>query len=222
MCLNVPGSKGRQEDVFHQIRRGPAAMRARVSVAKNCLDACNAFATWRGAMIEADVNLASEMPTGARAHGYRVIMQGVAMQPPHADGLLSPRQKSSQRSSQLSPQPMVPASQLCQQVTSRVFSLTCSLEYRGGTAYIQNHLQRISGAVMNGSHQLDFYWSGRGDLNARPPCAQGGFRRPSKIIHFQLLLFQTDVAKLLRRVECCGTGRILAATISSSARFQIE
>ena len=51
------------------------------------LDACEAFASSRGATVEAGVNLAREDAyRRMRSHGYRVTMQGVAMQRPHADG----------------------------------------------------------------------------------------------------------------------------------------
>jgi hypothetical protein len=51
------------------------------------LDACEAFASSRGAAVEAGVNLAREDAyRRLRSRGYRVSMQGVAMQRPHADG----------------------------------------------------------------------------------------------------------------------------------------
>ena len=51
------------------------------------LDACDAFASSRGATIEAGVNLAREDAfRHMRSHGYRVTTQGVAMQRPHLAG----------------------------------------------------------------------------------------------------------------------------------------
>ena len=51
------------------------------------LAACHAFASSRGATVEAGVNLAREQAyQRMRSHGYRVAMQGVAMQRPHEDG----------------------------------------------------------------------------------------------------------------------------------------
>jgi hypothetical protein len=51
------------------------------------LDACDAFAFWRGANVEAGVNLTREDAyRRMRSRGYRVMMQGVAMQRPHAEG----------------------------------------------------------------------------------------------------------------------------------------
>jgi hypothetical protein len=55
------------------------------------LDACDAFAASRGASIEAGVNMAREDAwRRMRAHGYRVAMQGVAMQRPHVEGFNRP------------------------------------------------------------------------------------------------------------------------------------
>ena len=66
-------------------RRGVA--QARVQRFDKLLDACEAFAASRGATVEAGVNLAREDAyRRMRARGYRVTMQGVAMQRPHADG----------------------------------------------------------------------------------------------------------------------------------------
>ena len=51
------------------------------------LDACEAFAASRGAVVEAGVNMAREDAwRRMRARGYRVATQGVAMQRPHAEG----------------------------------------------------------------------------------------------------------------------------------------
>ena len=51
------------------------------------LDACDEFASSRGANLEAGVNLAREDACRRmRSHGYRAAMQGVAMQRPHTEG----------------------------------------------------------------------------------------------------------------------------------------
>jgi hypothetical protein len=51
------------------------------------LDACEDFALSRGAIVEAGVNPAREDAyRHMRARGYRVTLQGIAMQRPHADG----------------------------------------------------------------------------------------------------------------------------------------
>src|SRR5579862_5823031 len=57
---------------------------------------------------------------------------------------------------------------------------------------------------------------GAGRFERPTPCAQGGFRLPCKIAHFQRLLFQVDEAGLLRSVECYGSSWLSAATISST------
>jgi GNAT superfamily N-acetyltransferase len=86
VCLNGPGSEGGEKTCYIKFgaARGGAGAGERFD---KLLDACEAFAFSRGATVEAGVNLARE---GAyrrlRSRGYRVSMQGVAMQRPHADG----------------------------------------------------------------------------------------------------------------------------------------
>ncbi len=86
VCLNGPGSEGGETTCyvkFGAARGGPAAGER----FDKLLDACEAFASSRGATVEAGVNLAREDAyRRLRSHGYRVAMQGVAMQRPHAEG----------------------------------------------------------------------------------------------------------------------------------------
>ena len=86
VCLNGPGSEGGEKTCY--IKFGAARMGAGAGERfDKLLDACEAFASSRGATIEAGVNLAREDAyRRLRSHGYRVTMQGVAMQNPHADG----------------------------------------------------------------------------------------------------------------------------------------
>ena len=82
ICLNGPGSEGGQKVCYVKF----AAARNGAAFDK-LLGAIDAFASSRGATIEAGVNLAREDAFHRmRAHGYRTTMQGVAMQRPHADG----------------------------------------------------------------------------------------------------------------------------------------
>lgn len=86
VCLNGPGSEGGEKTCYIKFgaARGGAGARERFD---KLLDACEAFASSRGATLEAGVNLAREDAyRRLRSHGYRVAMQGVAMQRPHADG----------------------------------------------------------------------------------------------------------------------------------------
>jgi GNAT superfamily N-acetyltransferase len=82
VCLHGPGSEGGQKVCyvkFAAARNGDAF--------DKLLGAIDAFASSRGAAIEAGVNLAREDAfRRMRAHGYRTTMQGVAMQRPHVDG----------------------------------------------------------------------------------------------------------------------------------------
>jgi hypothetical protein len=82
ICLNGPGSEGGQKVCyvkFAATRNGDAF--------DKLLGAIDAFASSRGAAIEAGTNLAREDAfRRMRAHGYRTTMQGVAMQRPHIDG----------------------------------------------------------------------------------------------------------------------------------------
>jgi GNAT superfamily N-acetyltransferase len=90
VCLNGPGSEGGEKTCYIKFgaARGGAGAGERFD---KLLDACEDFAASRGATVEAGINLARE---GAyrrmRSHGYRVAMQGVAMQRPHADGFNRP------------------------------------------------------------------------------------------------------------------------------------
>jgi GNAT superfamily N-acetyltransferase len=82
ICLNGPGSEGGQKVCYVKF----AAARDGDAFDK-LLGAIDAFASSRGASIEAGVNLSREDAfRRMRAHGYRTTMQGVAMQRPHADG----------------------------------------------------------------------------------------------------------------------------------------
>jgi GNAT superfamily N-acetyltransferase len=86
VCLIGPGSEGGEKTCYIKFAaaRGGAGAGERFD---KLLDACEAFASSRGASIEAGVNLAREDAyRRMRAHGYRVAVQGVAMQRPHADG----------------------------------------------------------------------------------------------------------------------------------------
>ena len=86
VCLNGPGSEGGEKTCYVKFgaARGGAGAGQRFD---KLLDACEAFATSRGATVEAGVNLAREDAyRRMRSRGYRVTMQGVAMQRPHADG----------------------------------------------------------------------------------------------------------------------------------------
>jgi GNAT superfamily N-acetyltransferase len=90
VCLNGAGSEGGQTTCY--IKFGAA--RGGASAGKcfdKLLNACDGFAYSRGATIEAGVNLAREdTHRRLRAHGYRTIMNGIAMQRPHIDGFNRP------------------------------------------------------------------------------------------------------------------------------------
>ena len=91
MCLNGPGSEGGDKMCYVKFgaARGGAGAGERFD---KLLDACDAFAASRGATVEAGVNLAREDAyRRMRAHGYRVNMQGVAMQRPHVGRIQSRR-----------------------------------------------------------------------------------------------------------------------------------
>src|ERR1700730_18626385 len=86
VCLNGPGSEGGEKTRYIKFgaARGGAGAGERVD---KLLDDGEAFASSRGATLEAGVNLAREDAyRRLRSHAYRVTMQGVAMQSPHADG----------------------------------------------------------------------------------------------------------------------------------------
>jgi GNAT superfamily N-acetyltransferase len=86
VCLHGPGSEGGEKICYIKFgaARGGAGAAERFDT---LLDACEAFASSRGAAIEAGVNAAREDAyRRMRSRGYQVAIQGVAMQRPHADG----------------------------------------------------------------------------------------------------------------------------------------
>jgi GNAT superfamily N-acetyltransferase len=86
VCLNGAGSEGGEKTCYVKFgaARGGAGAGERFD---KLLDACEGFASSRGATIEAGVNLAREDAyRRMRSHGYRVLAQGVAMHRPHAEG----------------------------------------------------------------------------------------------------------------------------------------
>jgi len=86
VCLNGPGSEGGEKTCYIKFgaARGGAGAGERFD---KLLDACEAFASSRGATVEAGVNLAREDAyRRLRSRGYRVTTQGVAMQRPHVEG----------------------------------------------------------------------------------------------------------------------------------------
>jgi GNAT superfamily N-acetyltransferase len=90
VCLNGPGSEGGEKTCYIKFgaARGGEGAGERFD---KLLDACEDFAASRGAMVEAGINLAREDACRRmRSHGYRVAMQGVAMQRPHAEGFNRP------------------------------------------------------------------------------------------------------------------------------------
>ena len=86
VCMNGPGSEGGEKLCY--IKFGAARSGAGAGQRfDRLLDACDAFASSRGTALEAGVNLAREDAyRRMRSHGYRVNVQGVAMQRPHAEG----------------------------------------------------------------------------------------------------------------------------------------
>ncbi len=90
ICLNGVGSEGGEKTCYVKFgaARGGEGADARFD---RLLDACEAFSLSRGSTIEAGMNLARE---GAyrrmRSRGYRVALQGVAMQRPHGEGFNRP------------------------------------------------------------------------------------------------------------------------------------
>lgn len=86
ICLNGPGSEGGQKVCYVKFAAAGTG-----DAFDKLLGAIDVFASSRGATIEAGVNLAREDAfRRMRAHGYRVTMQGVAMQRPHGDGFNRP------------------------------------------------------------------------------------------------------------------------------------
>jgi GNAT superfamily N-acetyltransferase len=90
VCLIGPGSEGGEKTCyvkFGAARGGPGAGPRFDAL----LEACETFAFSRGATVEAGVNLAREDAyRRMRSRGYRVALQGVAMQRPHAEGFNRP------------------------------------------------------------------------------------------------------------------------------------
>lgn len=86
ICLHGPGSEGGETTCyvkFAAARSGPSAGER----FDRLLDACDAFAHARGVPIEAGMNMArDDAYRRMRAHGYRAMAQGVAMQRPHEPG----------------------------------------------------------------------------------------------------------------------------------------
>src|SRR3984957_12705743 len=90
VCLNGSGSEGGEKACYIKFgaARGGEGAGERFD---KLLDAAEDFAASRGAMVEAGINLAREDAyRRMRSHGYRVAMQGVAMQRPNADGFNRP------------------------------------------------------------------------------------------------------------------------------------
>jgi GNAT superfamily N-acetyltransferase len=86
VCLNGPGSEGGEKTCYVKFGAARSGAGAGERFDK-LLDACEAFASSRGAAVEAGVNLAREDAyRRMRSRGYRVAIQGVAMQRPHVDG----------------------------------------------------------------------------------------------------------------------------------------
>jgi hypothetical protein len=86
VCLNGSGSEGGEKTCYVKFgaARGGAGAGERFD---KLLGACEAFASSRGAIMEAGVNLAREDAyRRMRSRGYQVTMQGVAMHRPHAAG----------------------------------------------------------------------------------------------------------------------------------------
>jgi hypothetical protein len=86
VCLNGPGSEGGEKTCYVKFgaARGGSGAGKRFD---RLLAACEGFASSRRATIEAGVNLAREDAyRHMRFRGYRVTMQGVAMQRPHGEG----------------------------------------------------------------------------------------------------------------------------------------
>jgi GNAT superfamily N-acetyltransferase len=86
VCLNGPGSEGGEKTCYVKFGAARSGLGAGERFEK-LLEACEAFASSRGAAVEAGMNMAREDAyRRMRSRGYRVAMQGVAMQHPHAEG----------------------------------------------------------------------------------------------------------------------------------------
>src|ERR1700761_26866 len=86
VCLNGAGSEGGEKTCYVKFgaARGGAGAAERFD---RLLEACEAFASLRGAVVEAGVNMAREDAYRClRSRGYRGLMQGVAVQRPHLEG----------------------------------------------------------------------------------------------------------------------------------------
>ena len=86
VCLNGPGSEGGEKTCYVKFgaARGGTGAGQRFD---KLLEACEVFASSRGASVEAGVNSAREDAyRRMRSRGYRVAIQGVAMHRPHMDG----------------------------------------------------------------------------------------------------------------------------------------
>lgn len=86
ICLTGPGSEGGEKTCYVKFAaaRGGSGAAQRF---ERLLDACQNFARSRGVALEAGVNLArAEAYQIMRAHGFKVVSQGVAMQRPHKEG----------------------------------------------------------------------------------------------------------------------------------------
>lgn len=86
VCMNGVGSEGGEKTCYVKFgaARGGAGAGERFD---RLLAACEVFASSRGATVEAGTNLAREDAyRRMRSRGYRVKMQGVAMQRPHVEG----------------------------------------------------------------------------------------------------------------------------------------
>jgi GNAT superfamily N-acetyltransferase len=86
VCQNGPGSEGGEKTCFMKFgaARGGSGAGERFA---QLLAACEGFASSRHATIEAGVNLArQDAYRQMHSRGYRVTMQGVAMQRPHGEG----------------------------------------------------------------------------------------------------------------------------------------
>jgi hypothetical protein len=90
VCLTGSESEGGEKTCY--VKFGAARSGAGAGERfEKLIDACEAFASSRGATVEAGVNLAREDAyQRMRSHGYRVAMQGVAMQRPHGEGFNRP------------------------------------------------------------------------------------------------------------------------------------
>lgn len=90
VCMQGAGSEGGSKTCYVKFgaARGGNGAAERFD---RLLDGCEAFAAARGAVVEAGVNLArGEAFCHLRSRGYRVMMQGVAMQRPHVEGFNRP------------------------------------------------------------------------------------------------------------------------------------